>query len=209
MAVELDADLIPELELLPVRIVHGDILKVDPASFFSGEYKLVGNLPYYISSPILRHFLERQPKPTRLVLMLQKEVAERITAEPGKMSLLAVSVQLYGHAQIVRHVPAEAFRPRPKVDSAVVQIDTYPQPIIPLPDPDHFFRVLKAGFSEPRKQVHNALQRNYKPAGAHTIATLDPHSVTEALTKAGVDPVRRAETLTLQEWAALVEALAV
>ena len=208
VAVELDGALIPELRQLPVRVVEADILKVDPGQAFSGgAYKVAGNIPYYISSPILRHLLEAKPKPELVVLMLQKELAERVVAAPGDMSLLSVSVQLYGRAEIVREVPAGAFRPRPKVDSALLRIEVFPEPAVPLADPDQFFAVARAGFSERRKQVHNALQRNYKPGGAHTKAGLDPAAVSEALRSAGVDPVRRAETLTLQEWAKVAEAM--
>jgi 16S rRNA (adenine1518-N6/adenine1519-N6)-dimethyltransferase len=207
-AVELDVDLIPELERLPVRVIHGDILRVDAGSLFDRQpYKVAGNIPYYVSSPILRHVLEATPRPTEVVLMLQKELAQRVVAEPGSMSLLSVSVQVYGHPSIVREVPASAFRPRPKVDSAVVHIDVYPEPAVPLADPERFFSVVRAGFSERRKQIHNALQRNYKPGGAHTKAALDPQAVSNGLLDAGIDPVRRAETLTLPEWARVVETI--
>lgn len=209
-AVELDGELISELERLPIRVIHADILRVDPGTVFTGAsqpYKVVGNIPYYISSPILRHLLEARPKPELVVLMLQKELAERVVAQPGDMSLLSVSVQVYGEARIVREVPARAFRPAPKVASAVVRIEVYPQPAIPLEDPEGFFSVVRAGFSERRKQVHNALQRNYKPAGAHTKATLDPGAVSEILRRAKVDPKRRAETLDLQEWSHVASAV--
>jgi 16S rRNA (adenine1518-N6/adenine1519-N6)-dimethyltransferase len=207
-AVELDTDLIPDLRRLPVRVIEADILKVPPGDVFGpGAYKVAGNIPYYISSLILRHLLEAKPKPDLVVLMLQRELAERVVAGPGDMSLLSVSVQLYGRPSIVCHVPASAFRPPPKVDSALLRIDVYPQPAIPLPDPERFFAVARAGFAERRKQVHNALQRNYKPAGAHTRASLDPSAVSEALRRAGIDPIRRAETLTLAEWGAVVEAV--
>ncbi|HLY67368.1 MAG TPA: rRNA adenine N-6-methyltransferase family protein, partial [Chloroflexota bacterium] len=102
-------------------------------------------------------------------------------------------------------VPATSFHPRPKVDSAVLRIDVYQQPAVPMPNPEQFFAVVRAGFSERRKQIHNALQRNFKPAGAHTKASLDPQQVSEALRSAGVDPVRRAETLTLEQWSTIVE----
>jgi 16S rRNA (adenine1518-N6/adenine1519-N6)-dimethyltransferase len=207
-AVELDPDLAAELRGLPIQLIQADILKVDPGGVFGGAaYKVAGNIPYYISSPILRHLLEAQPKPKLVVLMLQKELAERVVAGPGDMSLLSVSVQLYGRPEIVREVPAAAFRPRPRVDSAVLRIEVYDEPAVRLPDPDRFFTVARAGFSERRKQVHNALQRNYKPAGAHTKASLDPAAVSGALRGAGVDPMRRAETLTLAEWARVAEAI--
>lgn len=207
-AVELDSDLIPELQLLPVQVIQADVLKVDPGRVFpTGPYKVAGNIPYYISSPILRHLLEAQPKPDLVVLMLQKELAQRVVASPGAMSLLSVSVQLYGRPEIVREVPATAFWPRPKVDSALLRIDVYREPAVRLADPERFFNVARAGFSERRKQVHNALQRNYKPAGAHTRASLDPAAVSSALRGIGVDPMRRAETLTLAEWANVADAI--
>ncbi|HEX6510751.1 MAG TPA: 16S rRNA (adenine(1518)-N(6)/adenine(1519)-N(6))-dimethyltransferase RsmA [Chloroflexota bacterium] len=207
-AVELDPEMIPGLRQLPIRIIEADFLKVDPGRVFERvPYKVAGNIPYYISSLILRHLLEAQPKPELVVLMLQKELAERVVASPGEMSLLSVSVQLYGRPEIVREVPASSFRPRPKVDSAVLRIDVYPQPVVTLPDPEHFFAVARAGFSERRKQVHNALQRNYKPAGAHTKATLQPAAVSGLLREAGIDPMRRAETLTVEEWARVAEAI--
>jgi 16S rRNA (adenine1518-N6/adenine1519-N6)-dimethyltransferase len=217
-AIELDDELIPELQRLPIHVIHDDILRVDLGGVMGGEvshpapgarrpYKVAGNIPYYISSAILRHLLEAQPKPELVVLMLQKELAERVVAAPGGMSLLSVSVQVYGAARIVCQVPASAFRPRPKVDSAVLRIDVYPRPAVPMPDPEVFFAVVRAGFAERRKQMHNALQRNYKPAGAHTKASLDPQAVSAALRRSGVDPMRRAETLTLQEWAAVAEAV--
>lgn len=215
-AVELDQDLIADLRRLPIRVIHDDILHVDVGALMRGagvlgnrnpalgtRYKVAGNIPYYISSAILRHLLEARPQPHQVVLMLQKELAERVVAAPGEMSLLSVSVQVYGRPRIVREVPAHAFRPPPKVDSAVLRIDVYPRPAVPLDDPDAFFAVVRAGFAERRKQVHNALQRNYKPGGAHTKAPLDAHAVTQALRDAGVDPMRRAETLTLGEWASI------
>jgi 16S rRNA (adenine1518-N6/adenine1519-N6)-dimethyltransferase len=207
-AIELDRDLIEELQALPVRVVHGDVLQVPPSAVLEPRpYKLAGNIPYYISSPILRHFLEAEPRPERAVLMLQKEFAERIVAAPGDMSLLSLSVQVYGQPTLLRTVPASAFRPRPKVDSALLRIDVYSEPAVPLPDPERFFAVARAGFAERRKQIHNALTRNFKPAGAHTRETLPPTVVQEVLEGCGVEPSRRAETLTLQEWACIAESL--
>lgn len=206
-AVELDADLIPELQRLPVRVLHADALEIEPGQLFDGGYKLVGNIPYYISSALLRHFLEAQPRPERLVLMLQAEVAQRIAAVPGELSLLALSVQLFGCPEIVRLVPATCFRPVPKVESAILRVVTFPRPAVPLPDPDHFFRVVRAGFAEPRKQLHNSLQRNYKPSGAHLPALLTPNEVLSALEQAGVHATRRAGTVTLAEWATIASLL--
>jgi 16S rRNA (adenine1518-N6/adenine1519-N6)-dimethyltransferase len=181
------------------QLVEGDILKV-PASTLAGgwpAYRVVANLPYYITSPVLRHFLEAAPKPERLVVMVQREVAERIVAPPGRLTLLGVSVQLYGRPEIVARVPAAAFFPAPKVDSAVVRIDVYDRPAVDLPDVDRFFELVHAGFSQPRKQLHNALGRHVwlPPGGAHQL-----------LEAAGIDPERRAQTLHLEEWAALAAA---
>ena len=208
-AVELDPELAAELEGLPgLRVVHGDILSIEAAALFGSDpYKVAGNIPYYISSPILRHVLEPSPKPSLVVLMLQKELAERVAAEPGDMSLLSVSVQLYGRPRIVREVPASAFTPRPKVDSAILRIDVYNEPAVPLPDVERFFAIVRAGFAERRKQVHNALQRNYKPAGAHTRLNYAPAAILAALESCAVEPTRRAETLSLAEWACVVDAI--
>jgi 16S rRNA (adenine1518-N6/adenine1519-N6)-dimethyltransferase len=161
-------------------------------------YKVVANLPYYLTSAVIRHLLEATPPPERVVVTVQKEVAQRIVARPGQMSLLAVSVQFYGQPSLAHHIPAGAFYPTPKVDSAVVRIDTFAQPVIAVADTDHFFRVVKAGFGQKRKQLKNSLT-----AG---LAKPMPQ-VVEALTRANIDPTRRAETLSLEEWGRLVEVI--
>jgi 16S rRNA (adenine1518-N6/adenine1519-N6)-dimethyltransferase len=130
--------------------------------------------------------------------MVQKEVAERICATPGDMSLLAVSVQFYARPHIVHRVPAGAFYPRPKVDSAVLRLDVRPQPAVPDIAPATFFPIVRAGFSQKRKQLLNTLS-----AGLH----LPKPTTAAALTQAGIDPTRRAETLSLQEWGQLCRAL--
>lgn len=164
----------------------------------SPAYKVVANLPYYITSAVIRHLLEATPQPERVVVTVQKEVAQRMVAKPGQMSLLAVSVQFYGQPTLVHHIPAGAFYPAPKVDSAVVRIDTFAQPAIAVADTDHFFRVVKAGFGQKRKQLKNSL--------AAGLAKPMPQ-VVEALNRANVDPTRRAETLSLEEWGRLAEVL--
>ncbi|MFN8491885.1 MAG: 16S rRNA (adenine(1518)-N(6)/adenine(1519)-N(6))-dimethyltransferase RsmA [Caldilineaceae bacterium] len=189
-----------------VSIVHGDILELNPASLVGSpetqseiphsalptpHYKVVANLPYYITSAVIRHLLEASQPPSLAVLMVQKEVAERICAKPGDMSLLAVSVQFYAQPAIVHHVPAGAFYPRPKVDSAVLRLDVLPQPVVPDITPEQFFRVVRAGFSQKRKQLLNTLS-----AGLH----LPKSEVSAALPQVGIDPTRRAETLSLAEW---------
>ena len=200
IALELDDDLVEILreqtaDLPHVEILHGDVLRFSPSDFSPPGYKVVGNLPYYITSAVLRHFLEGEPRPRLMVVTVQREVAERIVARPGEMSLLAVSVQFYGQPRIVARIPAGAFYPPPKVDSAVVRIDVCGKPI-PLPGKDvdeaAFFRVVRAGFSQKRKTLRNSLS-----AGLG----LSPATVGDSLEKAGVDPRRRAETLSLREWA--------
>ncbi|MBN2306149.1 MAG: ribosomal RNA small subunit methyltransferase A [Anaerolineae bacterium] len=205
IAVEIDDRLIPLLEsefaaIPAVQIVHADILKCPVTDFVGTEpYYVVANLPYYITSAILRHVLESVPRPVRLVITVQREVAERIVAEPDDMSLLAVSVQFYGQPQIVTHLNAGAFWPRPDVESAVMRIDVYPTPPVDVPDERQFFRVVRAGFGQKRKQLRNAIS-----AGLSI-----PKDQTDALlTGAGIDPRRRAETLTLDEWAILTRAAA-
>ncbi|MBN1964782.1 MAG: 16S rRNA (adenine(1518)-N(6)/adenine(1519)-N(6))-dimethyltransferase RsmA, partial [Anaerolineae bacterium] len=160
---------------------------------------VVANLPYYITSAILRHLLECRPRPERLVVTVQREVAERLIAEPGDMSLLAVSVQFFGRPQIALRLNPAAFWPRPDVESAVVRIDVYGAPPVDVPDEALFFRVVRAGFGQKRKQLRNAIS-----AGLH-IAKADADAL---LGQGGIDPQRRAETLSLDEWAALVRAVA-
>ncbi len=203
VAVELDdrlaAVLAERLAGLPnVEIRSGNILHIsDFASLVGPSYKVVANLPYYITSAVLRHLLERHDQPCLLVVTVQREVAERIAAAPPDMSLLAVSVQFYGRPRIVARIPAGAFYPPPKVDSAVVRIDVRDEPAVSLGEGvrvSDFFRVVRAGFSHKRKTLRNSLS-----AGLG----LAPASAEQALVQAGIDPRRRAETLTLQEWADL------
>ncbi len=161
-------------------------------------YKVVANLPYYITSAVLRHLLESPARPERIVVTVQKEVAQRIVAEPGQMSLLAVSVQFYGEPKLVHRIPAGAFYPPPKVDSAVVRIDTFPEPPIKVSNVSLFFRLVKAGFGQKRKQLKNSLA-----AGLHKPVA----DVVAALEEAKIDPTRRAETLSLADWGRLAEVM--
>jgi 16S rRNA (adenine1518-N6/adenine1519-N6)-dimethyltransferase len=214
VAVELDDRLIEPLRnRFPpssnIEIVHGDILELDPARLAgeevsadkatTGQYKVVANLPYYITSAVLRHLLEAEVRPRLAVLMVQKEVAERICAPPGDLSLLAVSVRFYAEPRIVHRVPAGAFRPPPKVDSAVLRLDVFSEPAIEDVSPAAFFRVARAGFGQKRKQLANSLS-----AGL----ALPKRIVQGALEAAEIDPARRAETLNLDDWRRLSLALA-
>jgi len=201
IAVELDDRLIPILAQLPenVHIVNADILTTDVEKLVGSEpYKVVANLPYYITSAILRHTLEIAHKPTLMVLTVQQEVADRLVAKPGDMSVLAVSMQYYGTPKIVGRIGSAAFYPRPGVASAIVKIDVFPQPQVQVPDDASFFKVVRAGFSQKRKQIKNALGGGL---------AMEHAQAAEHLTKAGIDPTRRAETLTIEEWAALARAV--
>lgn len=205
VAVELDQRLLPVLsqvlkEYPNTTIVAGDILNLNPASLIGApDYLVVANIPYNITSALIRHLLQAGHRPTRMILTVQREVAERICAAPGAMSLLALSVQLYGTPKIFAHIPAGAFYPAPKVDSSIVRVDLHPSPLLPPPSVEIFFRLAKAGFSQKRKMLRNALA-----AGLHW--QTDQADV--LLHSAGILPQRRAETLSLQEWFALVEAFA-
>lgn len=199
-AVELDPHLVAVLQRefganSRVQIWEGDALHFDPCTHVSGPYTLVGNIPYYITGQILRHFLESHCPPARAVLMVQREVADRVVARPGEMSLLSVSVQAYGEARIAVRVPRGAFYPVPKVDSAVLVIKPHPEPIFGR-DPDSFFTVARAGFGTRRKQLANALALNLHIPTA---------SARDILTSAGIEPSRRAETLSLPEWKRLAD----
>jgi len=201
VAVELDAALIPILQDIlagqaNVRIVQGDILAYDPARLMGQPgYLVVANIPYYITSALIRHLLEADLLPLRLVLTVQNEVARRISATPGDMSLLALSVQVYGSPRLVDRIPAGAFYPPPKVDSAVVRVDLYDTPLISPTLLPLFFRLAKAGFSQKRKTLRNALA-----GGMHWT----PSQAQALLEAAGIDARRRAETLSLKEWAHLI-----
>ncbi|MEP7136991.1 MAG: 16S rRNA (adenine(1518)-N(6)/adenine(1519)-N(6))-dimethyltransferase RsmA [Chloroflexota bacterium] len=202
IAVELDYDLLIPLKavLAPyknVRVVHGDILKLSPQELVAEkDYIVAANIPYYITSAVIRHLLESDPKPRRIVLTVQKEVAERICAKPGDMSLLALSVQVYGNPRIAARIPANAFFPEPKVDSAVLSVDIYPSPLIKLELLESFFKLIKAGFSQKRKTLRNSLS-----SGLHVSTAISE----ELLKKADIDPMRRAETLSIEEWQTLCE----
>jgi 16S rRNA (adenine1518-N6/adenine1519-N6)-dimethyltransferase len=205
IAVEMDQRLRPILEerLSPyphVDVLYQDILMTDvPALIGGGEYLVVANVPYYITSPILRHLLESEHRPRQLVLTMQLEVAERLIAQPGDMSLLSVSAQFYAQTRIVTRLKPGAFWPRPEVDSAVVRMETYATPPVDVPNQSIFFRMAKAGFSQKRKQLKNSLANGL---GIDAVAAVN------LLEYAGIDPRRRPETLTLEEWAALTRVFA-
>jgi 16S rRNA (adenine1518-N6/adenine1519-N6)-dimethyltransferase len=199
VAVELDpilAGLLPRLVSSPERLdLHqADVLELDLSTVLRGPYKVVANLPYHITSPVLRMMLTTANKPKVMVVMVQKEVADRIMAKPGDTSLLSIMVQLYSRVSVVTQVPAGAFFPEPKVDSTVIKLEIYDKLPVEVDDPEAMLKIVAAGFSRRRKQLHNSLSEGlWFPAGG----------VMELLSDAGIDPSRRAQTLTIEEWAQL------
>ncbi len=174
-----------------------------PAARSPQPYKLVANLPYAITAPVLRHFLEATVPPLMSVVLVQWEVAERITAQAGDLSVLAHSVQIYAEPEIVARVPAQSFFPAPAVDSAILRMRRRPALAVNVDSVDNLFRVIKAGFLHTRKQLGNALPKGLAAMGM----ARERDDVLAALAVAGVDSTRRAETLTLDEWFAVYQKL--
>jgi 16S rRNA (adenine1518-N6/adenine1519-N6)-dimethyltransferase len=201
VAVEIDKKLVPILiEVLApyknVEVVLGDMLELNPAKLMGkSDYIVVANIPYYITSAIIRHLLAGECKPSRMVLTMQKEVASRICARPGEYSLLALSVQVFGEPEIILNIPAGAFYPSPKVDSATLRIDLHAEPLIPAAHLDSFFQLARIGFSQKRKTMRNTLAAGLHWSGDQAAALLQA---------AGIDPTRRAQTLEIAEWRTLV-----
>ncbi len=194
IAIELDPKMVEILKTMCIKCTNltvktMDIIGFDPSDL--GDYKIVANVPYYITSKILRKFLEEKNKPTDMVLLVQKEVAERICATPNRMSMLSISVQFYGTAKLITIVPRDAFYPTPQVSSAVIKISTYKTPIFSDVNPEKFFTLVKSGFGEKRKQLANSML---------SFGPYSKEEVIQKLKKAGVNPERRAETLSLAEW---------
>lgn len=205
VAVELDNRLLGVLSKTlagyeNIRVVHGDILKVNiPEIVGVPEFKVVANLPYYITTPILLSLLEQRLPITRLVTMVQKEVAERMAASPGKKDYgaLSVAVQYYTEPKIVAAVPPRSFIPSPAVDSAVIRCDVRKQPPVKVTSEKMFFRVVKGAFSQRRKTLNNALKTMGLPS----------ERVKAALALAQIDGERRGETLSLTEFAQIANHL--
>jgi len=196
VAVELDRRLIPVLRdvvggLDNVEVVESDILKVDQAALFlAGGQIVAGNIPYNLTGALIRKLLDAAPRPRRLCLVVQKEVAERWTAAGGA-SLATVAVQVFATARLVFTIPASAFMPPPRVDSACVVMDVRERPAVNVPDLDSFFRLVEAVFQFRRKQLGGALGR---------ISGAGSTSAGARLREVGIDPERRPQTLSLQEW---------
>ena len=209
IAVELDPQLCREL---PARLDHpsnlqcvmSDAREIELSSLVADSpqheidrYKVVGNLPYYAANPIIRRTLESDAPPSRALFMVQREVAESMTASPGSMGLLSVATQFYADARMVCSVPPSAFRPAPKVRSAVVRLDIRRNPAVTVQSREEFFQVVRAGFSAPRKQLHNSL--------SHGLG-IETSLGSAVLEEAGVDGRRRPATLSLEEWAEIYRA---
>jgi 16S rRNA (adenine1518-N6/adenine1519-N6)-dimethyltransferase len=196
-AVEIDRHLFPALKKVVkpfdnVRLIQGDFMEMDIASLVTTDgYKVVANIPYYLTSNLIRRLMEAAVRSSLVVLTVQKEVAQRVCAQPGKLSLLALGVQIYGEPRIALTIPKGAFFPVPQVDSATLIIELFPEPLIAEQRINDFFLLIKAGFAQKRKMLHNAL------AGA---ADLNHEWAGELLEKAGIGPDRRAQTLTINEW---------
>ena len=207
LAVELDPRLAAYLRrelgaLDRFELIEADALTLHPRELFPGEpIKLVANIPYHITSPLLHAFLEGDRPPQLTVLLVQLEVAERVASPPGGMSYLSVFAQNVASAEVVARVPARAFEPAPEVDSAVLRLRRRERPSVPPgPAREAFHRVVQAGFRQRRKQIHNGLGRELP---------VDAERVTRALEACGVTPDRRPQTLSVDEWACLSERLRV
>ncbi len=200
IAVELDNALARSLvSAMPsnVEVVEADARAADPAALLGGcaPYKMLGNLPYYAAMPILRRFLEADCRPDQAAVLVQREVAEQMCAQPGAMSLVSLAVQLFGSARIARIVRPGSFTPPPKVTSAVVGIVLHDDGLTEgVDDAERFFVLARAGFSAPRKQLRTAL------SGGLNVA---PDEAERLLAAAGIEASRRAQTLSMAEWASL------
>ncbi|HEV8516284.1 MAG TPA: rRNA adenine dimethyltransferase family protein, partial [Candidatus Limnocylindrales bacterium] len=181
-----------------LRLVEGDALAIPVGELVDAPYDLVANLPYSVTSPILHHVLGGEPRPERLVLMLQREVAERIAARPGSMSYVSVFVQYHAEVRVAQVVPASAFEPAPAVESAILVGETRARRLGPAAE-DEFWRLVQAGFRERRKMLHNVLPRQLPWVGRDRIVA--------ALGRAGIAADRRPQTLSVGEWLDLAQTL--
>lgn len=214
VAFEIDQRLLPVLDdtLSPynnIKIIHSDVLKADVAKVIQEELQdvkdimVVANLPYYVTTPILIKLLTENLPIKGLVVMMQKEVADRITANPGtkEYGSLSIAIQYYGKAEVVMSVPKTVFMPQPNVDSAVIRITKHQTPPVEVINEDFLFEVTRASFAQRRKTIFNNLQ-----SGLY-LGKENKHHIVEALESCGIDPSRRGETLTIQEFGQLADAL--
>ena len=204
VAVELDDSLAERLRQklkanASLEVISSDILKLDLAGILRGAtgYKVVANIPYYITSPILHYFMHAGSRPSLMVIMMQKEVAEDIAAPPGKMNFMSISMRIFSRPQIVCTVPAASFYPAPRVDSAVVKFTLLDKPAIQVDDLDAFLEFVHSGFSAPRKKIRNSLALGLK---------IEPDEADALLLEVGIDPQRRPGSLLPEEWSSLYAA---
>lgn len=201
-SVELDPDMVDILKkqfalTKNLEIIHSDILKTRVEDIAVEHYKVVANIPYYITSPLVRHFLQAPIRPKLMVILVQKEVAEKMCGMTGK-TFFTVETGVYGSAHYIATIPASSFYPSPKVDSAIIKITVFSEPKVPEAELENFLRIVKFGFSQKRKKLSNSLG-----AGLHK----EPAEVRELMQKAGIKPDIRAEDLEVEDWKRLVEVI--
>jgi len=184
-----------------IEIINADIMKYEVPKIKYRDYKVIANLPYYITSPVIRKLLETENKPKEIILMVQKEVAQRICVLPPKTNLLAISVQFYAKPKIISYVSKKAFFPKPKVDSAIIQLKISGQNS--KIDREKFFKIVKAGFSHPRKQLANNLLKELDFLGKE----INKEKIISLLAKKGILATQRPETLLLKNWIELTKIL--
>lgn len=195
LAIEKDPKMVEILKETLAGVDNVEIIEADALKFqTSQQYKVIANLPYYITSPVIRKFLEAENPPRLMVLMIQKEVAQRICARPPEMSVLAVSVQFYAEPKVIAYVPRSAFWPQPKVDSAIIRLK--PKASAETVDLKQFFKIVRTGFSHPRKQLINNFSTGF---------STNRQQVMNWLGRNGIDPSQRAETLTVADWISLAK----
>ena len=204
LLIEYDAEMAQRLAFKYETNTNVNVINLDARHFGSdshtwlsdGNYKVVGNLPYYAANPIVRNFLESTHKPTSMVIMVQREVAGDMAAEPGHMSLLSLAVQIYASANKVIDVPPQCFDPPPKVHSSVLKLTPSSEPKLRFESPDDFFKLARGGFKSPRKQLHNSL------ADGLFIHLDDARSL---VSEPGLETTRRPATLALEDWQVLYD----
>ena len=204
LLIEYDAEMAQRLAFKYETNTNVNVINLDARHFGSdshtwlsdGNYKVVGNLPYYAANPIVRNFLESTHKPTSMVIMVQREVARDMAAEPGDMSLLSLAVQIYASAEKVIDVPPQCFDPPPKVHSSVLKLTPSSEPKLRFESPDDFFKLARGGFKSPRKQLHNSL------ADGLFIHLDDAKSL---VSETGLETTRRPATLALEDWQVLYD----
>ena len=204
LLIEYDAEMAQRLAFKYETNTNVNVINLDARHFGSdshmwlsdGNYKVVGNLPYYAANPIVRNFLESTHKPTSMVIMVQREVARDMAAEPGDMSLLSLAVQIYASAEKVIDVPPQCFDPPPKVHSSVLKLTPSSEPKLRFESPDDFFKLARGGFKSPRKQLHNSL------ADGLFIHLDDARSL---VSETGLETTRRPATLSLEDWQVLYD----